>query len=72
MEGALERLLDEDDPVARKLLHKAQFYIVPNMNPDGSRRGQLRTNVCGASLNREWLDPSMERSPAVFLALAKM
>ena len=72
MEGALERLLDEDDPVARKLLRKAQFYIVPNMNPDGSRRGQLRTNACGASLNREWLDPSMERSPEVFLAREKM
>lgn len=72
MEGALERLLDEDDPVARKLLSKAQFYIVPNMNPDGSRRGQLRTNACGASLNREWLEPSMERSPEVYLTREKM
>jgi murein tripeptide amidase MpaA len=72
MEGALERLLDEDDPVARKLLSKAQFYLIPNMNPDGSRRGQLRTNACGASLNREWLDPSMERSPEVFLTREKM
>jgi murein tripeptide amidase MpaA len=72
MEGALERLLDEDDPVARKLLEKAHFYIVPNMNPDGSRRGQLRSNACGASLNREWLDPSMERSPEVFLTREKM
>ena len=70
--GALERLLDEDDPVARKLLEKAQFYIVPNMNPDGSRRGQLRTNACGAPLNREWLNPSMERSPEVFLTREKM
>ncbi len=72
MEGALERLLDEDDPVARKLLSKAQFYLIPNMNPDGSRRGQLRTNACGASLNREWLNPSMERSPEVFLTREKM
>jgi murein tripeptide amidase MpaA len=72
MEGALERLLDEDDPVARKLLSKAQFYIVPHMNPDGSRRGQLRSNACGASLNREWLKPSMERSPEVFLTRKKM
>jgi murein tripeptide amidase MpaA len=72
MEGALERLLDEDDPVARKLLEKAQFYIIPNMNPDGSRRGQLRTNACGIPLNREWLNPSMERSPEVFLTREKM
>ncbi|MCP4046792.1 MAG: carboxypeptidase family protein [Gammaproteobacteria bacterium] len=72
MEGALERLLDEDDPIARKLLEKANFYLVPNMNPDGSRRGQLRTNACGTPLNREWLNPSMERSPEVFLTRKKM
>lgn len=72
MEGALERLLDQDDPVARKLLEKAQFYLVPNMNPDGSRRGQLRTNAAGVPLNREWLNPSMERSPEVFVTRAKM
>jgi len=72
MEGALERLIDEDDPVSRKLLEKAQFYLVPNMNPDGSRRGQLRTNAAGVPLNREWLHPSMERSPEVFLTRKKM
>ena len=36
MEGALERLLDEADPVTRRLREKATFHIVPNMNPDGS------------------------------------
>ena len=72
MEGALERLLDEDDPVSRALLDKAHFYIIPNMNPDGSKRGHLRTNACGANLNREWQNPSMERSPEVFLTLKKM
>ena len=30
------------------------FYVVPNMNPDGSVRGNLRTNAAGANLNREW------------------
>jgi murein tripeptide amidase MpaA len=65
MEGALERLLDEADPVARRLLDKATFHIVPNMNPDGSRRGHLRTNAVGTNLNREWHDPSPERSPEV-------
>lgn len=72
MEGALEFLLDEDNPVARKLLQKAQFYVVPNMNPDGSRRGHLRTNAAGANLNREWKDASLERSPEVYLVREKM
>ena len=47
MEGFLERLLDPADPLARALLEKARFYVVPNMNPDGSRRGHLRTNAAG-------------------------
>jgi murein tripeptide amidase MpaA len=41
------------------------FHVVPNMNPDGSVRGNLRTNAAGANLNREWLAPSLERSPEV-------
>jgi len=39
--------------------------VVPNMNPDGSRRGHLRTNAVGANLNREWHAPTAERSPEV-------
>ena len=72
MEGFLERLLDEDDPVARELRAAARFHVVPNMNPDGSRRGHLRTNAAGANLNREWLEPSLERSPEVFLVRGRM
>lgn len=72
MEGALERLCDEEDAVARLLRQKATFHIVPNMNPDGSRRGHLRTNAAGVNLNREWHAPSMERSPEVFLTRAAM
>jgi murein tripeptide amidase MpaA len=53
--------------VAQELLRRAVFHIVPNMNPDGSRRGHLRTNAAGANLNREWVEPSMERSPEVFV-----
>jgi len=67
IEGFIDRLLDEDDGVARTLLNKAVFYIVPNMNPDGSVRGHLRTNAVGTNLNREWLEPSMESSPEVYL-----
>ncbi len=65
MEGALERLTDADDPITRALLEKATFHVVPNMNPDGTRRGHLRTNAAGVNLNREWHAPSAERSPEV-------
>ncbi len=72
MEGMLDSLLDPEDPIARELLKKAVFYVVPNMNPDGSRRGNLRTNAAGANLNREWQTPSMEYSPEVYLVRQKM
>ena len=72
IEGLLDRLLDEDDGVARSLLAKAVFYIVPNMNPDGSVRGNLRTNAAGANLNREWQNPTLEHSPEVYLVRQKM
>jgi len=72
MEGALERLLDDSDPVARGLRERATFHVVPNMNPDGSARGHLRTNAAGVNLNREWHAPSAERSPEVLHVLAEM
>lgn len=72
VEGFLERLLDADDPTARVLLAHCVFYVVPNMNPDGSVRGNLRTNAAGANLNREWLTPTMEKSPEVFLVRERM
>lgn len=72
MEGFLARLTDESDPVVREILRRADVYVVPNMNPDGSFRGHLRTNAAGANLNREWEAPTMERSPEVFLVRQKM
>jgi len=72
VDGFLERLLDGDDPVARVLLSKCVFHVVPNMNPDGAVRGNLRTNAAGANLNREWQSPTLERSPEVFLVRQKM
>ncbi len=72
VEGFVERLLDGDDPVARVLLAHCVFYVVPNMNPDGAVRGNLRTNAGGANLNREWAAPSLEKSPEVFLVRQKM
>ncbi|WP_338467126.1 M14-type cytosolic carboxypeptidase [Novosphingobium sp. ZN18A2] len=65
MEGALEMLTDPADPHARSLRAKCRFHIVPNMNPDGSRRGHLRTNAIGVNLNREWDTPTAAKSPEV-------
>jgi murein tripeptide amidase MpaA len=65
VEGLLERLVDASDPMARALLASAVVHVVPNMNPDGSVRGNLRTNAAGANLNREWQAPSAEKSPEV-------
>ncbi len=72
MEGLVNRLLDEDDPISKKLLQKAVFYIVPNMNVDGSILGNLRVNALGVNLNREWEFPSKEKSPEVFFVRNKM
>lgn len=67
MEGFLDRLLDADDALARGLRDRLTFYVVPNMNPDGSARGHLRTNAAGVNLNRVWHEPSMETEPEVKL-----
>ncbi len=62
------------DPVARALLSApgVTVYVVPMMNPDGARRGYLRTNAAGANLNREWQTPKLDYSPEVFHVLREM
>ncbi len=72
VQGFLNRLLDSDDPASIKLLNNAVFYLVPNMNIDGSIHGNLRTNAAGIDLNREWAMPSLEKSPEVFHVKNKM
>jgi murein tripeptide amidase MpaA len=72
VEGMIDALLDPADPIAKRLLQRAAFHIVPNMNPDGSVRGNLRTNAAGANLNREWMTPSQEISPEVFVVKNKI
>ena len=42
------------------------------MNPDGAALGNLRTNAAGANLNREWLEPGIERSPEVYFVRERM
>jgi murein tripeptide amidase MpaA len=69
VEGLIKRLAGwgdwAGDPVARLIFDHAVFHIVPNMNPDGSVLGNLRTNAAGANLNREWMEPDPARSPEV-------
>ena len=62
-EGLLRRLLDRHDPISRRLLRDTVFWVVPNICPDGTWRGHLRTNAAGANLNREWAEPSPDVSP---------
>jgi hypothetical protein len=66
VESFVERMLDEADATVLSLLERAVFYVVPNMNPDGARRAHTRMNAAGVNLNREWISPSLERSPEVF------
>jgi murein tripeptide amidase MpaA len=65
MEGALAALTDHGNPHSRLLRQKCRIHVVPNMNPDGSVRGHLRTNFAGVNLNREWHEPTAERAPEV-------
>ena len=69
MEGALNWLTGPD---ATDLLTAATVHVVPNMNPDGSARGHLRTNAAGVDLNREWAGPTAERSPEILCVLNAM
>lgn len=72
MEGLIHRLLNWQDAVSRTLLKSCVFYLVPNMNPDGAYHGNLRVNSVGSNLNREWLNPSLEKSPEVYYVRQKM
>ncbi len=72
VEGFLDRLLDDQDPVARAVLEHAVVYLVPNMCIDGGVRGHLRCNAHGRNLNREWREPSPEFSPEVYSVVERM
>lgn len=66
MEGLVNELLTGTNPAVDALCRQARFYLVPNMNPDGSFRGHLRTNAAGVNLNRVWSDNNPETSPEVY------
>lgn len=66
MQGFMARIFDEDDPISRTLLNKAVFYLVPNTNIDGAIAGNIRANAAGTDLNREWANPTLEKSPEIY------
>jgi len=68
----VESLLDETNEDSKVLLENHCFYIIPNMNIDGSIAGNLRVNGLGINYNREWKNPSKEKSPEVYYCLEKM
>jgi murein tripeptide amidase MpaA len=65
VEEVLKFLTTKSRSLAQQLLSKAVFYIVPNINPDGSIKGNLRTNALGQNLNREWDKDSSTCAPEV-------
>jgi murein tripeptide amidase MpaA len=71
MEGLIERLVSKSDS-GIELFKEAELFLIPNINPDGSYLGNLRSNARGANLNREWDRADPERSPEVLFALQQM
>lgn len=72
VEGMLDELTDPASALARELRGRATIHLIPNMNPDGSVRGHLRTNAAGANLNREWAAPTAARAPEVLAVRTAM
>ncbi len=71
-EAFIQRLTDLDDSLSRKLLNEAVFYIVPNVNVDGSIAGNLRANAAGKNLNRAWAKPDPITEPEVYHVMKAM
>lgn len=72
IEGFLERMLDSSDALSRQILSQATFYIVPNVNIDGSIAGNLRANAAGENLNRAWGNPNPKTMPEVYHIMQNM
>ncbi|MSO54231.1 MAG: hypothetical protein EXQ90_03775 [Rhodospirillales bacterium] len=67
VEGLVHRLIDEGDALASAVLKRCVFYVIPNINPDGSRNGNHRCSGNGTDLNREWSVTTMKSSPEVYV-----
>ncbi|MGH1466008.1 MAG: M14 family metallopeptidase [Cognatishimia sp.] len=72
VEGFLDALIDATDGASRLLTAQYCIMVVPNVNPDGSNAGNLRTNAAGVDLNRAWESPCETRSPEIAGLLSLM
>ncbi|MHB1001412.1 MAG: M14 family zinc carboxypeptidase [Armatimonadota bacterium] len=60
----IKKLVTSNDEQTSFLLSRVSFYIVPMMNPDGADRN-IRRNVKGIDLNRDWLNLSQPETKCV-------
>ncbi|MCX7091438.1 MAG: M14-type cytosolic carboxypeptidase [Legionellales bacterium] len=71
MDGLINRLI-ASMPEHADLFEHVVLHLVPNMNPDGTFDGNLRTNGKGNDLNRQWQTASIAESPEVYYLLKAM
>ncbi|KRX02632.1 hypothetical protein PPERSA_11972 [Pseudocohnilembus persalinus] len=64
--GALQFLLNKNDPVAQIARENFVFYLVPMINPDGVYRGHYRVDALGQNLNRFYLKPQLQEQPQIY------
>ncbi|WP_105169883.1 M14 family metallopeptidase [Pseudoalteromonas sp. T1lg23B] len=64
IDGLLNHYFDNATTFARQFTN-IEFFVVANMNPDGCKLGNHRTNAQGVNLNRQWQDPNAASCPEV-------
>ena len=62
LEGFVKKLMERKN---KKNLSKYTFYIIPNLNPDGNKRGYWYVTSKGINLNRDWLHTKSPEVKAV-------
>ena len=65
MQGLLEALTADSEPAAA-LRQRLVLKVVPMLNPDGVLLGNYRCGLSGTDLNRNWAEPSEERTPTIY------
>ena len=65
MEGFL-RWAVSSDPEAVALRDRTEIHAIPFLNPDGVLAGNQRVNLAGLDLNRQWVNPTLSESPAIY------
>ena len=66
MEGIINFLINNQDVRSFLLKKMFVFMIVPMINVDGVYHGHFRMDSFGKNLNRYYIDPDLEKQPAVY------